>query len=91
MEREYNFPVFGTQGGGLVQEVAPNTYVFVEAPDCPGLQVGDFMPSEWGIVAANQQAIDAVEEDCLVSPEDHLFDRAMAEYLHRGSDARQLE
>lgn len=27
----------------------------------------------------------------LVSPEDHLFDRAMAEYLHHGPNARQLE
>lgn len=46
-EREYDFPVFGTQGGGLVQEVAPNIYQFVEAPDsCTGLGIGDFMPEK---------------------------------------------
>lgn len=94
MERTYNFPVFGTQGGGLVREIKTAEgykYIFVEKPDCPGLDIGDFMPAEWGIVAANQQAVEAVEEDYLVSPEEHLFDRAMREYTHRGPNARQLQ
>ena len=48
-EKSYNFPVWGTQGGGLVREVerGRDRYIFVEKPDCPGLDVGDFMPDEW--------------------------------------------
>ena len=96
-EREYNFPVFGTQGGGLVREVGRNQYIFVEAPPAGmGLGIGDHMPEQWGIIAANDAAFRMIDEeqfgadDHLVSAEDHLFDRAMAEYLHRGSDTRQL-
>ena len=72
IQREYNFPVFGTQGGGLVREIRNGgvyKYIFVEAPDCPGLDVGDFMPEEWGICAANQRAVDEVE-----MPEELDFD-----------------
>lgn len=58
MTTEYSFPVWGTQGGGLVREAAPNVYVFVEAPDdFMGLGVGDTMPSEWGIAPANRKAV----------------------------------
>ena len=48
MDKVYNFPVFGTQGGGLVREVSQNpfVYVFVEKPDCSGLDVGDTMPKD---------------------------------------------
>lgn len=64
MESEYNFPVFATQGGGLVQEVAPNTYQFVKAPPVGmGLNVGDFMPKEWGIHPANDAAMRVIEEE----------------------------
>ena len=63
MPREYKFPVFGTQGGGLVREVTPSHYVFVEKPDCPGLDVGDDMPKEWGIAAANNAAIQLIEDE----------------------------
>ena len=54
-ERRYNFPVFGTQGGGLVREVR-GVYIFVTKPECPGLDVGDEMPTEWSIAAANDLA-----------------------------------
>lgn len=54
-QREYGYPVWGTQGGGLVREVK-GTYIFVEKPDCPGLDVGDDMPEEWGIIPANARA-----------------------------------
>ena len=54
-KRIYNFPVWGTQGGGLVREVG-NHFVFVEKPDCPGLDVGDFMPAEWDYQPANRMA-----------------------------------
>jgi len=55
MKRNYSYPVYGTQGGGLVREVG-GTFIFVTKPDCPGLDVGDEMPEEWGIVAANKLA-----------------------------------
>jgi len=64
--KEYNFPVWGTQGGGLVREVShnPYRYVFVEAPpQGMGLGVGDFMPEEWDIIPANRQAREAIEEE----------------------------
>lgn len=56
MSRNFNFPVWGTQGGGLVREVN-GTYIFVTKPDCPGLDVGDEMPAEWGIAPANDLAL----------------------------------
>lgn len=64
-ERVYNFPVFASQGGGLVREVSKNPYryIFVEKPDCPGLDVGDYMPDEWDIVPANQAARDLVNRE----------------------------
>ena len=55
MTRKYSYPVYGTQGGGLVREIN-GTYIFVEKPNCPGLDVGDTMPTEWGIAPANTQA-----------------------------------
>ncbi len=53
--KDYNFPVYGTQGGGLARPLG-NRFVFVEKPDCPGLDVGDLVPEEWGVVAANKRA-----------------------------------
>ena len=50
--KRYDYPVYGTQGGGLVRSVG-QTYIFVEKPDCPGLDVGDEMPEEWGVIPAN--------------------------------------
>ena len=58
-EKSYNFPVWGTQGGGLVREVerGRDKYIFVEAPEsCHGLTVGDYMPDEWGIIPTNELA-----------------------------------
>lgn len=91
MEKTYNFPVFGTQGGGLVREIKTGkgyTYIFVEKPDCPGLDVGDTMPEQWDLIPANQQARDAINDEQF--GEDDLFDRAMREYMHHGPKARQL-
>lgn len=63
-EREYPFPVFTTQGGGLVEEVASGVYRFVEAPPSGmGLGVGDYMPREWGIVAANRAAVEEILDE----------------------------
>ena len=58
----YDFPVFGTQGGGLVREVN-GKYIFVEKPQCPGLDVGDEMPDEWGIAPANLAASQEMEDE----------------------------
>lgn len=58
MSKTYDFPVWGTQGGGLVRRVGRDSYVFVEQPDCPGLDVGDTMPKKWAIVPANELAHD---------------------------------
>lgn len=91
MEKTYNFPVFGTQGGGLVREIKTGNgymYIFVEKPDCPGLDVGDTMPEQWDLIPANQQARDAINDEQF--GEDDLFDRAMREYTHHGPNARQL-
>lgn len=56
-KKQYNFPVYATQGGGLVRYIG-NTAIFVEAPNCQelGLKVGDTMPTEWGIIPANDLA-----------------------------------
>lgn len=66
-EKSYDFPVFGTQGGGLVREVRAASgyeYYFVEAPkQCPMFRVGDRMPEEWGVTPANSAAELSVEED----------------------------
>lgn len=60
MSNRFPFQVWATQGGGLVRwEDGPGTdgcYIFVEAPDCPGLTVGDEMPPEWGLIPANKMA-----------------------------------
>ena len=66
--KEYPFPVWGTQGGGLVQEVTPNVFVFVEAPDCPGLEIGDTMPKEWSYAPANKLAQQVIDEEMFSDP-----------------------
>lgn len=61
MTKKYRFPIWGTQGGGLVREVN-GAYVFVEPPpDFPNLTVGAIMPSEWGIAPANDLARREIE------------------------------
>ncbi len=52
---QYNFEVYGTQGGGLARRVG-DTYIFITKPNCPGLDVGDEVPKEWDIAAANEKA-----------------------------------
>ncbi len=62
MERQYAYPVYGTQGGGLIREVK-GKLIFVEKPNCPGLDVGDEMPEMWSIVPANNHARTQMEAD----------------------------
>ncbi|OHA59562.1 MAG: hypothetical protein A2589_01725 [Candidatus Vogelbacteria bacterium RIFOXYD1_FULL_46_19] len=52
---ERNYPVYSTQGGGLVREVN-GTFIFIEEPNCPGFCVGDEVPSEWDLQPANELA-----------------------------------
>ncbi len=62
MAMEYRFPVFATQGGGLVHEVG-GVCIFVEKPNCPGLDVGDTMPAEWDMIPANDLAREQLKEE----------------------------
>jgi len=57
-----NYPIWGTQGGGLVREIG-NRFFFIEKPDCPGLNVGDKMPEQWGVIPANQHARYEMEDE----------------------------
>ena len=70
MAKEYDFPVWGTQGGGLVLEEYDGFY-FIEAPDCPGLGVGDAMPEEWDIIPSNKLArdVESEAEDASLGPD----------------------
>lgn len=76
MSRVYDFPVYGTQGGGLAREVN-GTFIFVTKPDCPGLDVGDEVPREWGLVAANDLARVQDEETMA----EYGFAKSAGEYL----------
>jgi hypothetical protein len=57
----YKFGVYATQGGGLARD-ANGKLIFIEAPDCPGLGVGDEVPREWDIVPLNKIAHDELSE-----------------------------
>ena len=60
------FPVWGTQGGGIVRDAGAGRYTFIVAPErSTGLNVGDAMPGEWSLIPANRQAR---EEDGLWDP-----------------------
>ncbi len=61
-DRTYNYPVYGTQGGGLVRYIG-STAIFITKPDCPGLDIGDEMPSEWDTIPANDLARNEMERD----------------------------
>ena len=52
---QYSFAVFGTQGGGLARRDG-SRYIFVTKPECPGFEVGDVVPKEWDLIAANEKA-----------------------------------
>lgn len=60
-QRIYDYPVYGTQGGGLVRFIEGKAY-FVEKPDCPGVDVGDQMHEEWDVQPANELARQEVED-----------------------------
>lgn len=57
----YGCAVYQTRFNGLVRWV-DGVYVFVEKPDCPGLDIGDDMPKEWHVTPANERAREAADE-----------------------------
>ena len=61
MHRNYNYPVWATQGGGLAREVN-GKQIFIEKPDCPGLDIGDDVPAEWDLVPVNEMARKEMEK-----------------------------
>lgn len=59
--KQKQYPVYATQGGGLVRPV-DDTFVFITSSNVPGLEVGDIMPTEWGIIPANKWAMEEINE-----------------------------
>ncbi len=87
-QRDYAYPVWGTQGGGLVRLVG-DQYIFVTKPDCPGYDVGDDMPKEWGLIPANNLATQEMQrrefgEDEAEAEYWAAYEKAMADYIHSG-------
>ena len=65
MCEDIDYPVYGTQGGGLAQ-FKDGKAVFIEAPkDFPELKVGDEVPERWDLQPANDAAHQAAYEDDL--------------------------
>jgi len=62
MSANYNFPVWETQGGGLVRQEGEH-YIFVEAPEgFPEIQAGDRMHEMWDLIPANESAREIEDE-----------------------------
>lgn len=55
MERRYDFPVWETQGGGLVRRRG-DSYYFVEIPETGGHKVKGEMPTDWQVIPHNNLA-----------------------------------
>ncbi len=53
---KHDYPVYGTQGGGLARQ-SGNGFIFVEDPaPGTGLKAGDEVPAEWSVAPANTAA-----------------------------------
>jgi hypothetical protein len=70
MARQFSYPVFAAQGGGLVREVN-GTFIFIEKPDCPGLDVGDEMPTDWDYQPVNAAAKAQLQDEEVTPPWNH--------------------
>ena len=55
MKRRYDYPLWTTQGGGLAKE-SNGTYIFIEKPNHPSLDVGDEVPDDWDLKPVNMEA-----------------------------------
>lgn len=60
--KQYDFPVYGTQCGGLVK-FNVKCFIFVEKPCCPGYEIGDVMPDNWGITEMANPKYDCESTD----------------------------
>ena len=87
---DYPFPVWGTQGGGLVRLI-DGKYIFVEAPDCPGLYVGDELPELWSIASANRRAREEREPSISLDSLIEADMRAMSDPAHPHAIDRYLQ
>ena len=79
MAQEYDFPVYRTQGGGLVKEV-DGKLVWVETPNSPAfayMNVGDEMPEDWDITPANELARKELIDDNVPEYSDKELDEAI--------------
>ena len=54
---KYPYSLYGTQGGGLARREG-SRFIFIEAPDITGLEVGDDVPDQWDLIPANKNARD---------------------------------
>ena len=58
MTREFDFPVYGTQGGGLAR-MLDGAFVWVKTPQVSAfnyMKEGDQIPEEWDLIPANEAA-----------------------------------
>lgn len=54
--------IYATQGGGkVIEDGNSGKYVFIESPGICGLEVGDYMPEEWGTVAIKNEPPEFLE------------------------------
>lgn len=71
LPRDFNFPIWATQGGGYTREVA-GAFIFISEPP-KGFVIGDRVPREWGLEPANEAAVHAngADGDCCVCELDY--------------------
>ena len=55
MKKTYDYPVWRTQGNGLVRKVK-GKFIFIKKPNCSGLDVSDEMPKCWKFIPDNHLA-----------------------------------
>ncbi len=72
----YDFPVYGTQGGGLVRQQGDG-FIFVEVDKNlhhMGLNVGDKLPHEWDMIPANEAARQEMEREDPLNFEEDMWE-----------------
>ena len=79
MANNYDFPVYRTQGGGLVKEV-DGKLVWVETPTSSAfarMKIGDEMPEEWDIAPGNELARKELIQDDIPDSLDAEMEEAL--------------
>jgi len=79
--KAYPYPVWATQGGGLARQMG-KTFIFIEKPDCPGLDVGDDVPEEWDLQPVNEPARNETEDPYSDFYDQALFDEGVDELFN---------